>query len=304
MSVELGSTSSFPLATHHSPFIIPQPYPMIESSPCFLTPRLLQPNYPLFIFLPGMDGTGQLLRTQTDGLEAYFDVRCLAIPPTDLTTWESLSDQVIALVQKELKKSPDRLVYLCGESFGGCLAMKVVLRSPGLFQRVILINPASSFKHRPWMKLGAQIAGILPEPIYRMSTVGFLPLLSRLERISRDDRRALLQAMKSVPKSTSAWRISLLSQFEVSAAELQKLTQPFLLLGSVRDSLLPSLTELKWLTENLQNSRLVVLPYSGHTCLLEADMNLLDLMKEHNFLAAKGLSPREPGLKLDHLNNR
>ena len=79
--------------------------------------------------------------------------------------------------------------------------------------------------------------------------MGLLPWLSRLERISREDRQALLQAMKTVPKSTSAWRMSLLSQFEVSEAELQQLTQPFLLLGSQRDSLLPSLTELKWLTE-------------------------------------------------------
>jgi pimeloyl-ACP methyl ester carboxylesterase len=245
----------------------------------------MQPNYPLFIFLPGMDGTGQLLRTQTEGLEACFDVRCLAIPPTDLTTWEGLSEQVVDLVRQELKKNRDRGVYLCGESFGGCLAMKVVLRSPELFQRIILINPALSLKHHPLMRLGAQIAGILPDPLYRMSTVGLLPWLSRLERISREDRQALLQAMKTVPKSTSAWRISLLNQFEVSETELQQLTQPFLLLGSQRDSLLPSLTELKWLMKNLQSSRLVVLPYSGHTCLLEADMNLLDIIKEHNFLA-------------------
>lgn len=277
---------------------------MLKNGSCFLTPRLVQPNAPLFIFLPGMDGTGQLLRTQTEGLEAYFDVRCLAIPPTDLTTWEGLSDQVVALVQQELKKSPDRIVYLCGESFGGCLAMKVVVRSPELFQRVILINPASSFKHRSWMKLGAQLTGILPESIYRMSTVGLLPLLSRLERISRDDRQALLQAMKSVPKSTSAWRISLLSQFEVSAADLQKLTQPFLLLGSVRDSLLPSLTELQWLMKNLQQSRLVVLPYSGHTCLLEADMNLLNILKEHHFLAPEGLPKRQLNQNLEQLSDR
>ena len=47
--------------------------------------------------------------------------------------------------------------------------------------------------------------------------------------------------------------------------------------------------------ENLQNSQLVVLPFSGHTCLLEADMNLLDIMKEHHFLAIEGL----PNLKVN-----
>jgi hypothetical protein len=59
--------------------------PEVETRPCFLAPKRLQPQYPLFVFLPGMDGTGQLLRSQTAGLEVAFDVRCLAIPPDDFT---------------------------------------------------------------------------------------------------------------------------------------------------------------------------------------------------------------------------
>ena len=77
--------------------------PELTSHPCFLTPKRLQPEYPLFVFLPGMDGTGQLLRTQTAGLEVAFDVRCLMIPPNDLSSWDVLSDQVIDLIEEELK---------------------------------------------------------------------------------------------------------------------------------------------------------------------------------------------------------
>ena len=82
--------------------------PELTSHPCFLTPNRLQPEYPLFVFLPGMDGTGQLLRTQTAGLEVAFDVRCLMIPPNDLSSWDVLSDQVIDLIQGELKINPHR----------------------------------------------------------------------------------------------------------------------------------------------------------------------------------------------------
>ena len=118
---------------------------MLNSGPVFLTPNQLQPQLPLFVFLPGMDGTGQLFRTQTAGLEAGFDVRCLALSPTDLTSWDELAEQTVELIYQELDKA-SRPVYLCGESFGGCLAMKVALLKPDLFTRIILVNPASSFR--------------------------------------------------------------------------------------------------------------------------------------------------------------
>ncbi|MHC5829615.1 MAG: alpha/beta fold hydrolase, partial [Nostoc sp.] len=92
--------------------------PEVELNPCFLTPERVQPEYPLLVYLPGMDGTGQLLRSQTAGLEAGFDVRSLAIPRKDLNTWDVLTKSVLDLIHAELEKSSQRPVYLCGESFG------------------------------------------------------------------------------------------------------------------------------------------------------------------------------------------
>lgn len=46
--------------------------------------------------------------------------------------WDVLAEKVLELIHAELEKSPRRSVYLCGEFFGGCLAMKVALRSPEL----------------------------------------------------------------------------------------------------------------------------------------------------------------------------
>ncbi len=260
---------------------------MLNSSPCFLTPKLLQPNYPLFVFLPGMDGTGQLLRTQTDGLEAGFDVRCLAIPPTELTNWDDLAEQVIRLTHAELKQTPRAAVYLCGESFGGCLAMKVALHAPGLFNRVILVNPASSFRQRPWLSLGGPVTSWIPEPLYQVSTLSLLPWLANLDRITPGDRKALLTAMRSVPQKTSVWRLSLLSQFAVSEAQLKTLTQPVLLIASAADRLLPSVPEAQQLAQSLPNAHIVTLPNSGHTCLLEKDLNLYEILQAHNFLMSE-----------------
>lgn len=257
---------------------------MLQSSPCFLTPKALRPQFPLFVFLPGMDGTGQLLRAQTAGLEVGFDVRCLAIPPHDLTNWEDLAQRVVDLVKTEVEGDEARSVYLCGESFGGCLAMKVIERAPELFKRLILVNPASSFNRRPWIGWGAQISRHLPEVLYQWSSVSFLPLLASFQRISLLDRQALVEAVRSVPQATSIWRMGLLHEFEVPKEALRSIAVPTLILASAKDRLLPSLLEAYRLKAYFQDAEVVVLPESGHTCLLEADVKLYWILEQHGFL--------------------
>jgi pimeloyl-ACP methyl ester carboxylesterase len=265
--------------------------PEIKSRPCFLTPKRLKPGYPLFVFLPGMDGTGQLFRAQTAGLEVAFDIRCLAIPPDDLTDWNDLAATVIELVKAELKSDSNRSVYLCGESFGGCLAMHVALQSPELFKRIILVNPASSFNHRPWINWGSQISRYLPEPAYQVSSVMLLPLLAYFRRMLPGDRQTFLETVSAVPQKTSIWRLSMLSKFNLSDAVLQKITQPILLIASAADLLLPSLTEAQRLKELFPNVQLIVLPESGHACLLEADIHLYEMMQAHQFLEEPSSKP-------------
>lgn len=253
--------------------------------PYFLAPRQIKPDYPLFVFLPGMDGTGKLLRTQTESLEGCFDVRCLALPQDDCwSDWEMLSQQVVNLIQTEQAQKSERSVYLCGESFGGCLALKVALRAPELFKRVILVNPASSFRRRHFLVCAASGTRWMPEFLYRASTIMLLPFLAALGRIEPSDRRALLAAMKSVPPKTVRWRLSLLEHFDVQDEHLSQLQPPVLLIAGAADRLLPSVAEVESLASYLPQAQVVVLPYSGHACLLETDIQLCDLLVEQKFL--------------------
>ncbi|MEH1850057.1 MAG: alpha/beta hydrolase [Nostoc sp.] len=259
----------------------------VELNPCFLTPKRVQPEYPLLVYLPGMDGTGQLLRSQTAGLETGFDVRCLALPRKDLNTWDVLAKSVLDLIHAELEKSSQRAVYLCGESFGGCLAMKVAIQAPELFKRIILINPASSFHLRPWLNWASQLTYLVPSGLYDVGALGLLPFLASLPRISQSDRHELLKTMRSVPSETVHWRLSLLREFNVDEEQLRCLTQPVLLIAGASDRLLPSVTEVKRIANILPNTKIVVLPNCGHACLLEQDINLYDILKANDFLESK-----------------
>jgi pimeloyl-ACP methyl ester carboxylesterase len=256
----------------------------VEFKPCFLTPKRLQPKYPLFVYLPGMDGTGQLLRSQTTGLEQGFDVRCLAIPRKDLTTWDILTKNVLDLIHAELERSCQRPVYLCGESFGGCLAMKVATQSPHLFKRIILVNPASSFQLHPWLKSLSQLTEFVPSWFYDVGALGLLPFLASLSRISSSDRHDLLKSMRYLPAETVNWRLSLLREFQIEEEKLQQLKQEVLLIAGGSDRLLPSVNEVERLNNIFPNSKATVLPDSGHACLLEENVNLYEILQDHEFV--------------------
>jgi len=259
----------------------------VTSNPYFFTPQPSNPGYPLFVFLPGMDETGkELMCIQTAGLEAAFDVRCFVIPPDELTNWDHLAEQVIALTQAELEKVPRQPVYLCGESFGGCIALKVALKVPHLFERIILINPASSFHRVPWLDFGSLLFSWMPEFVYKFSSFAALPFLAPLHRLEPAARQALLKAVRSAPKQTANQRLALMRDFDVDQTQLHQLTQPVLLIASEADRLLPSVAEVKRLAKILPQAQVVTLPDCGHACLAQTDVNLLKIMQTENFLAA------------------
>jgi pimeloyl-ACP methyl ester carboxylesterase len=239
---------------------------------------------PLFIYLPGMDGTGKLLQVQTEKLATYFDIFCLSIPTDSLDNWQQLTKQALKSIESRLANSQNSSVYLCGESFGGCLALKIALAAPWLFQKLVLVNPASSFNQSPLLGLGIGITRILPDWLHSYSALSLLPFLADLSRIKPEDRQSLLAAMKSLPGAVVSWRLFLLQNFEISPAEFQRLTLPTLIVASAADRLLPSITEAKRLLGKITNSKMVILPNSGHACLLEREINLYDILDRHNFL--------------------
>jgi pimeloyl-ACP methyl ester carboxylesterase len=263
---------------------------MVDMPPSSLFFRISgfpKPDLPLFFYLPGMDGTGQLFYKQVDALKQEFEVHCLVLPPYELMGWDQLSIAVSNLVEAKLKEGKRPSVYLCGESFGGALALKVIERSPRLFTHLVLINPASAFRQNPLLYWGSYLVQPRLEAVYQFSCQSLLNFLAALDRMQERDRQRLLAAMRSVPQTTSIWRLGLLRLFEVNERRLSRLSQPTLLIASGRDRLLDSKAEADRLSQMLPYAKTYVLPESGHACLLEDQVSLYQILRLHKLLPSQ-----------------
>ncbi|NJL01705.1 MAG: alpha/beta hydrolase [Spirulinaceae cyanobacterium RM2_2_10] len=247
------------------------------------------PAKPLLLYLPGMDGTGQLFYRQSPTLTPYFEIGCLGLPPQARWGWTELTQQALSSLQAELAPQK-RPIWLCGESFGACLALNMAITAPQLIRRLILINPASCFYQQSSLHMAASLVDYFPDWLQRQACWGLLPLLAELNRVRAGDRRALIAAMQSVPAATVSKRLELLSQFTASVAQLRQVSQPTLLIAGARDRLLPSVTEAHRLAQVLPDARIAIRPESGHACLLEYDWRLSEVLAARNFLPTPTVS--------------
>lgn len=249
---------------------------MSPSSVRFLPPLLVQPQLPLLVLFPGMDGTGKLFDRQLARLMDRFDIRCLSIATNDLTGWVDLVDRAVQLILSELTKGQS--LYICGESFGACFAMQVAAQLGTRIDQLVLINPASSFSRQPLLAIGSTFSGLLPSALYSLSALMLVNFLINEDRVANTERQDLINAMLSVKPQTAAWRLNLLRQFPVESIIAKLIDIPTLLIAGRLDRLLPSSLEISILSQLLSKSQTLLLPNSGHTCLLEKDIHLADLL--------------------------
>lgn len=275
-----------------SPQSLPQSPPLLQSRRMTLVPprgrRPASPSLPrpfsqrpLLIFCSGMDGSGLLPRHQVESVESEFELRCLALPRDDCSLWPCLVEDLAERIgQEQRRRGTTQPVYLCGESFGACLAMKLAQAHPTLVAGLVLINPASALGQVPWLHWGSWATEWLPAPLYPLSTLGLLPFLIAPERVLPSEREALLAAMQAVQPRTVAWRLSLLRQFDLTAEDLRRLSQPVLLVAGGCDRLLPSVQEIQRLAQYFPQAQTCLLPQSGHACLLEWEVSLGWLLRQ------------------------
>lgn len=71
----------------------------------------------------------------------------------------------------------NRPVYILGESFGGLVCLALAAQCPDLVDRVILVNPATSFGSSVWPAAGPLLTA-LPDQVYNLLPFALSPLIT------------------------------------------------------------------------------------------------------------------------------
>ncbi|KAL2320359.1 hypothetical protein Fmac_029328 [Flemingia macrophylla] len=257
-------------------------------------------NSPLLLSLPGIDGVGLGLILHHQKLGRIFDIWCLHIPVADRTPFTELVKIVDKTVKSEYERSPNRPIYLVGESLGACLALAVAALNPDIDLVLILANPATSFKGSN-LELLTPLLEALPEPfspdladILRLTAgnslrmvlhnvVKGLPIRNTAEELVKDFATFSLSLpvlADILPKETLLWKLKMLKSASAYAhSRLSAIKAQTLILCSGNDQLLPSQQEGERLQKLLPKCELRKFDDSGHFLFLEGSIDLVTIIK-------------------------
>ncbi|GMH38048.1 hypothetical protein BSKO_05932 [Bryopsis sp. KO-2023] len=282
---------------------------------------------PVMLYLPGEDGTGLTASRQFPSLVQRFDFEAMTIPAADRTDFDGL----VKIVKEYLKNSlhpraEGRPVYLLGESFGGLLALVVAAECKDLVDRVVLVNPATSYKDS-FLPVIAPLLPQLPNEVYSLLPFAIAPivgnpiqLLLRNVDLSAPPDVLVGQFLETAgqmfgtldflgdlfDRDLLQWRLTLMQQgverFDKIILDVQ---QRCLVIGGEEDWLLPSAKEADRLEKSLPRGRKILLPQRSHVLLQEAGIDLIKIMKEEGFYVTERVlsCPPKPGKKRNMINN-
>ncbi|OVA17415.1 Diacylglycerol acyltransferase [Macleaya cordata] len=259
---------------------------------------------PLLLYLPGMDGVGLGLLMHHQRLGKMFDIWCLHIPVTDRTPFKDLVQLVERTVKSENSRSPNRPIYLVGESLGGCVALAVAANNPDMDLMLILANPATSF-HKSQLQPLFPFLEVIPEQLhvgfpYFLTLVAGNPLRMAMAAIEKGlplqetvgelsvSVAALLPSLSVVadilPRESLLWKLQMLkSASSFANSRLHAVKAEVLILASGRDQLLPSQEEAERLFHVLPTCQIRNFTDSGHALFMEDGFDLVTIIKGAGF---------------------
>lgn len=225
---------------------------------------------PPLVLVPGIDGTALLFYRQVPLLARFFDVVAFPLPTLVPMTMEALADDLAALV-REVSGSG---AILCGESFGGALALSTALRHPGLVRGLVIVNSFPYLDTRRRLAVAPRLLRAMPWGAMRLVRRA---TSSRLHspHARPEDLREFRRRAEAIDRDGYIGRLEVIRRLDLRH-RLADIAAPTLLLAGDLDRLVPSVRWARYMHERITGSTLGVLEGYGHVCLINHDLDLAD----------------------------
>jgi pimeloyl-ACP methyl ester carboxylesterase len=245
---------------------------------------------PVLAYLPGLDGSAELLFLQEEELATRFRVLKLPWRTEGEFDYDDLVSDVVDLLDRE---AAGRATILA-ESFGGTVALRFALEHPNRVDRLVVLNSFPYFPNRGLARFGRALARFAPSPVVAaMRAFVDVPTLS-LEGVPASAQRRFLAAANRQPLAAYARRLALVEAFDVRE-RIHEIRVPSLFVAAERDRVVPS-RESAWMAARIAGAHFRLVPNVGHATLLTPGFSILSILDERGPStagAATGPRPRD-----------
>ena len=228
---------------------------------------------PLLVFIPGLDGTGELFFKQKPDLVGSYRVVTVHLCDHGDFTYEDLTGDVATII----RELGEEKAIILGESFGGTVALSFALAHPGLIERLIIVNSFPRFRGRMRIRLAALLAPITPFRATWLLRAAASTLGLYIDGVKAEDRRRFFKVIRSVRQEGYARRLRLIADLDIED-RLSQIQVPTLFVAGDKDLLVPSVREAKRMARRIPNAEVRVIRGAGHACLLGNRLRVADLL--------------------------
>lgn len=230
---------------------------------------------PLLLYVPGLDGTGELFYKQAPALARSYRVVTFRLRESGQFTYDDLTGDMAAIV-REIGEARATVI---GESFGGTVAMQFAIRFPEVTERLVVVNSFPRFRPQWKIEVAAALAPIVPPQFTWLLRRGANRLGMMVDGVSDEDRRRFFQAVRGVNHRGHARRLRLIAGLDIEN-RLPEIQAPTLFVAGAKDYLISSVREARAMAARIPNADVKIIEGAGHACLLGDKVILADLLAE------------------------
>jgi pimeloyl-ACP methyl ester carboxylesterase len=229
---------------------------------------------PPLVYLPGLDGSGELLFAQEEELGASYRIHRVRYRSEGEFTYDDLVRDVVEV----LDEADVERATIVAESFGGTIGLHLAIAYPERVERLLVLNSFARFSNRRFLRWGGILIRHAPPKIvhavrYAIDT----PTLALLEHIPKDRRKVFLDVARRQPLCGYARRIELIDHLDL-AKSLDGISVPTLVVTGESDRVVPSAASRE-LARLIPGATLRTLPGVGHAALMTPGVSLLEILQ-------------------------
>ncbi len=215
------------------------------------------------LYVPGIDGTGELLLGCAPRLEAHFRLlRFSYSAGSEEDQYRALADSVARAAQAA---GVERCLVLC-ESFGGAVGLQLALDHPALVRGVMVVNSFAHYSKPGRLHLSRLLAPFVPKVFFRAGRHLFAPFTLFGKRSASSALQAFRQLGGAYFDEAFMRRLGMLERLDLRP-RLAEIRQPVSLFAGDRDRIVASVDCLRAMATALPNAQFEIIPGGGHLVL-------------------------------------